>query len=72
MTITVCMFLQLVETPLQTALRNGNEQLVEILIEAGADVNIVDYVSYMLSFTQCIIKYTSTNQELIIFTEQSV
>ena len=42
-------FLQLDRTPLhEAASHQRNEQVVEILVKAGADVNFVDKVSYYL------------------------
>ena len=40
------LILQLGETPLLIASRAGHDKIVEILIAAGADVNLADEVSY--------------------------
>ena len=39
------MFPQVGETPLQLATRLGREGVVKLLIEKGANVNVVDHVS---------------------------
>ena len=40
--------LQSGRTPLHEALQYSNDEVVEILVKAGADVNIVDEVSYII------------------------
>lgn len=42
------MFLQFGKRPLQVASHNSNEEVIRALVEAGADVNIVDEVSFIV------------------------
>ena len=42
------MFLQFHETPLQRAVRGSHTDVVQLLIDKGADINAKDRVSYRM------------------------
>ena len=47
--------LQWGETPLHLASRHNNDKIVQVLIQSGADVNIVNIVSYYHACTNGIL-----------------
>ena len=47
--VCICMLLQDDKTPLQVTSQRNDRRLMEELIKAGADVNIIDEVSYIVS-----------------------
>ena len=51
MQVGLIYFMQYGNTPLHRASYNGYEEIVELLLTRGASVDILDMVTYMLTFT---------------------